>query len=525
MPASNDIVWWVCGKGHEWKSGIYSRTEANDAVGQGCPYCSGRRASAEHNLERNHPDIATEWHPTKNKVHPSQVTPASNKKVWWRCERGHEWKTDVATRTLQGTGCPKCSNQSSKNEIRILTELHALIGQVESRHKIDGVEVDVYLPRMLIAIEYDGKYWHQGKDEKDKEKQSFLEARGVKVLRVREAPLPALSDKDIVVPSGALLSKEHLNELVLRLDLEHEAGNRYLLHTKFVNEELYREYIDYFPSPFPAKSLATLNPDLAAEWHPAKNTPLTPANFTPGAGYSAWWLCSKGHEWKAVIGSRNLGKHRCPYCVGRKATPENCMAVTRPEMAAVWHPTKNGKSTPLTTKAGSGINRWWVCLQNPQHEWQQTPDKLQHLNPDKFCPDCRAEQSPPLATTHPEIARMWHPTKNGDTTPKDIRSGSSNKRWWICPENSKHEWQNSPSNLAKPSRKLGYCPFCTGRRRFASESDASYLFPLISSRASSARRSRVRMSCAVLVHLKGLGFSLCCARYSKIVASRSSTLE
>lgn len=465
MPASNDVVWWICVKGHEWQSRIYSRTNPDDGIGPRCPHCSGRKASAEHNLAVKHPGVATEWNYSKNKLSPRQVTPASNKKVWWLCERGHEWKTDVATRTLQGTGCPSCSNQSSKNEIRIFTELHAILGTVQSRHKIDGLELDVYLPNLSIAIEYDGAYWHENKEAKDREKQAKIEATGIRLLRVREAPLPALSDTDMVLPNASLLIKEQLNELVSQLGLEGEEVARYISNPDFINEAMYREFLDYFPSPFPERSLASLNPIIAAEWHPTKNSPLTPSNFTPGAGHSAWWLCENGHEWKAVIGSRNSGNHRCSYCVGKKATPETCMAATRPDMAAVWHRDKNGNATPNNTKASSGIERWWVCLENPKHEWQQKPDKLKHHRKDNFCPHCRHEQNPSLSTTHPEIARMWHPIRNGKTTPVDITYGSSTKRWWVCPEHPEHQWQNSPSNLTRPSRKLGYCPFCSGRRR------------------------------------------------------------
>ena len=468
MPASNDVVWWICDKGHEWNAAIYSRAKQNDGMGQGCPYCSGRRASAEHNLAIKYPEVAAEWHPTKNKCVPEEVTPASNKKVWWFCERGHEWKTDIATRTMQGTGCPRCSNQSSKNEIRILTELHAVVGEVESRRKIDGLEVDVYLPKLSVAIEYDGSYWHQSKEDKDREKQAALEAKGIRVLRVREEPLAALADEDTFVPKGALLSKEHLNDLVAKLELEQKEVMRYLSEPEFLNDDLYREYLDFFPSPFPEKSLASLNPTLAAEWHPTRNSPLTPSNFTTRSGHKVWWKCKNGHEWAAPISARDYFNSKCPFCIGRKATPETCMAATRPDMAAVWHPTRNGDATPENTKSGSGIKRWWLCLQNREHEWQQTPDKLQHLHPDNFCPDCRSERNPALATTHPEIAQMWHPTKNGNTTPAEIRSGSSTRRWWRCPKDLKHEWQNSPYNLTKPGRKLGYCPFCTGRRRLRS---------------------------------------------------------
>jgi hypothetical protein len=45
-----------------------------------------------------------------------------------------------------------------------------------------------------------------------------------------------------------------------------------------------------------------------------------------------------------------------------------------------------------------------------------------------------------------------------------------------------------------------------------SASDTSCLFPVISSSMAGVQRSRVGMSPAVYVQLKGFGFPLCCAR-------------
>ena len=47
--------------------------------------------------------------------------------------------------------------------------------------------------------------------------------------------------------------------------------------------------------------LATVNPDLAAEWHPTKNAPLLPSQVTGGSSKKVWWLGKCGHEWEAVI--------------------------------------------------------------------------------------------------------------------------------------------------------------------------------------------------------------------------------
>ena len=62
-----------------------------------------------------------------------------------------------------------------------------------------------------------------------------------------------------------------------------------------------------------------------------------------------------------------------------------------------------------------------------------------------------------MATTHPELANQWHPTKNGDLTPFDVGGGTNKKVWWKCDKGDDHEWITSASGR---SGKRG-CPFCT----------------------------------------------------------------
>lgn len=63
--------------------------------------------------------------------------------------------------------------------------------------------------------------------------------------------------------------------------------------------------------------LATVNPNLAVEWHPSKNGSLLPSQITAGSNKKVWWLGKCGHEWEAAIYSRAAGKG-CPYCYGKK---------------------------------------------------------------------------------------------------------------------------------------------------------------------------------------------------------------
>lgn len=63
--------------------------------------------------------------------------------------------------------------------------------------------------------------------------------------------------------------------------------------------------------------LVTVNPSLAAEWHPTKNGRLRPMQIAGKSNKKAWWLGKCGHEWEAAIYSRAAGKG-CPYCYGKK---------------------------------------------------------------------------------------------------------------------------------------------------------------------------------------------------------------
>lgn len=80
----------------------------------GCPYCTNRKVLPGFNdLKTVEPLVAAQWHPTKNAPRePDQVLPGSNKKVWWRCTDGHEWKAVVYSRTgAKKCGCPVCAGR------------------------------------------------------------------------------------------------------------------------------------------------------------------------------------------------------------------------------------------------------------------------------------------------------------------------------------------------------------------------------------------------------------------------------
>ncbi len=62
-----------------------------------------------------------------------------------------------------------------------------------------------------------------------------------------------------------------------------------------------------------------------------------------------------------------------------------------------------------------------------------------------------------LKKINPRLSKEWHPTKNGNLTPKDVTPSSAQKVWWICDNN--HEWLAKIDNRARGTG----CPYCAGQ--------------------------------------------------------------
>ncbi len=148
------------------------------------------------------------------------------------------------------------------------------------------------------------------------------------------------------------------------------------------------------------RSLAEKHPNIAKQWHPTKNLPLTPHDVTPGSGIKAWWVCDKGHDdWLAVIfnrtGKKPTGCPKCSYEVSGEKSREaalrrsGSLAETHPDIAKQWHPTKNLPLTPYDVTPGSEIKAWWVCGKG-HDDWLAVIKSRTSKNP-RGCSKCYDE--------------------------------------------------------------------------------------------------------------------------------------
>ena len=99
-------------------------------------------------------------------------------------------------------------------------------------------------------------------------------------------------------------------------------------------------------------NLKLLFPKLLAEWDHENNL-KSPEDFSPNSHFKAWWICNLEHKWQATINSRTRG-HGCPFCSGRRVSPENNLTKLFPELVKEWDFKKNKTIKPSDfTKASS----------------------------------------------------------------------------------------------------------------------------------------------------------------------------
>lgn len=79
-----------------------------------------------------------------------------------------------------------------------------------------------------------------------------------------------------------------------------------------------------------------------------------------------------------------------------------------------------------------------------------------------------------FATRQPELAKEWHPTKNGDLKPSEIAETSHQPVWWQDPLG--HEWR---AQIFSRTRLHSGCPYCANRMLMPGFNDLATRFPAL----------------------------------------------
>lgn len=319
--SSGKKIWWICSEGHEWKATPCSRTAKNSS-GK-CPYCTGKRACKDNCLSVTHPYLADQWNYAKNgDLTPQDVTHGSGKLVWWICEFDHEWKSKINNRS-HGRNCPICASslKTSFPEQSIYFYLDRIIENVESQFKFVNfnIEVDVYIPQLKLAIEYDGVFFHKKKKriKYDIKKSEILYNNGISLVKIRENGLPELNLEYVtIINRKDTYSYESIDDCIKELlTFIKRNYNINFKHIEINSKEDRFLIYDQMIMIKRKNSLRELNANIAEEWHPYKNSSLKPEHIGVSSNLKVWWKCKNcDNEWEATVSNRNKGYGTCPIC-------------------------------------------------------------------------------------------------------------------------------------------------------------------------------------------------------------------
>lgn len=431
------------------------------------------------------PNLALEWHPTKNVLKTAQeVYAKSETKAFWLCSNNpiHEWEAVISSR-IRGAGCPYCSNQRVLKGDNDLATTHPGIARLWDSSRNLGIG-----PEQITAGSNKSFWWlctenqnHTWKAPPARLKSGtgcpYCSGRSVSAGESDLATTdPSLAKTWDATKNGSLQPsqvKSGSNKLVWWLcekDSRHSWKASVASRAKAgrgcpfcSNQKVLEGFND----------LATTHPLLANEWS-ERNSPLTPSQVLSGSDRKVWWICDQGHDYHMSL-HRRVGGATCNICAGKVVVKGiNDLASSNQDHFQEWDYAANDPLDPASLTPGSNRPVWWRCKKDSRHTWRASPNTRKK----RGCPVCSGNKIVAglndLATLMPELAKEFSTDLNHGLSPSQISVASPRKFWWVCSANSKHIWETSASNR---TRRGDGCPICSNSKVLSGFNDLMTKFP------------------------------------------------
>ncbi len=403
---------------YEWKSQISLWNKRRY-----CPCCGfdGTNDSVERNrsiIDQNpiitfrmaNPEDAEMWcYDLNDDMTPDNVLYASNKKAYFRCNKGHEFSRSIYAMTTsdgKSRGCPHCK-QTNKKALSGENDFFIVCPTAKEMWDYDknvGVEPESLLPNSGITAHF-----------KCSEGHTFIR----KIHQFNAYPLCP--------------------------------------ECEFIENH----------------SIAVTKPEILKFWDYKKNTlsPYKVSPYSKDMAF--WKCQKCGHTWKAVIANRTTAKKsKCPSCdMGRAFNEGQIIAKTfrkyNPDASKLWVDKLNNGLTPDNVSEKSGKTVYLRCVNNPEHIYPRKVYTIPKQNP-FGCPYCQSERK--IATLRvknifaicPESKEMWDWKKNKGIDPYQLLPGSRTHIHLKCKNG--HEFERAVYTFIKTPK----CPECN-KNKYAIE--------------------------------------------------------
>ncbi|MBE6005311.1 MAG: hypothetical protein E7232_14760 [Lachnospiraceae bacterium] len=426
-------------------------------------------------------ELIDEWDYGKNgEILPETIAYASNKRIWWKCPKGHSYDARVGNRVFNGNGCPYCSGRKTLegyNDFKtwcLSNRREDLLDEWDyQKNEISPSQIS---PQNSIKVWWKCSIGHEWES--------------------------TIGSRTSGRPSGCPYCSNPPKRILVGFN------------------------------DFETWCLSNGKDNLLLEWNYERNTDFSPRDITYGCGKRVWWKCSRGHEW-CVSPSNRVQGTGCPVCSRTQTSfPEQAIAYYLSKSFSVlqryrekgfeidvflednnigieydglFYHTKANSKRELDknsfyaerglklirikeSKIKSGVegNTIYYIPKKSNYldgSFNEMLCSLAHylegitgVHTFKDIDIIRDElaireqyasiiKNNSVAALFPELVPEWDVEKNNGMTPDNFSANAHTKVWWKCKKG--HSWQ---ADISSRNRKLG-CPYCAGQRTIIGEND------------------------------------------------------
>ena len=466
---SHTKLWWKCSLGHSWPSAVSKRF-----LGQSCPYCSGKKAWKGYNdLSTTNPELVSEWDFEKNEIPVYEYRPMSNKKVWWKCEKGHSWDAVIAKR-VNGEKCPVCQGKRIEVGYNDLATTHPSLALEWDYEKNTGIVPTEFSKGSDQKVWWICKQNHSWKAAISsrvsgvgcptcaKELQSSFPEKALYyyVKKIFPDTVPGYKSEnletfelDIYIPSLSI---------GIEYDGErwHQNVDKDLRKNKLCADQMITLIRIREPKcPILTDNIAVsiiMDNKKTGLYDALKNLFIEITKITNVQYQIDINLLRDNTE---IINLLEIS--------GKKHGLNSVF----PDIAKEWDFSKNGRLLPDNVTAGSDKKVWWICPNG--HSYLSSVSSRVSGRGCSICSGKKVLKGfNDFESRCPELTTDWDYDKNA-TTPDAVAYGSDKKYWWRCTNG--HSYECSINN-----RRAGQaCYYCSGKRVLAGFNDLCTTHPAI----------------------------------------------
>ncbi len=480
---SHKKVWWKCKNNHKFKKLIYLHVDQKGFCG-GCGKEDGSYktfVTDENCLENKYPNLAKEWHPTKNKLKPKEVY-KSTVMYWWLCpkQKDHEYKQTIWERAKKNVGCPFCAFKklTKSNSLKFMYPTVASQWHPTKNGKLKPDKVLAHSHKKAWWICKKKHVWKAQVVSRAKYGHGCRKCTGVGIsymeIRIYSELINIFKDIkwsykikgyqcDIFIPQlklGIEVDGKYWHNVKRRIDFDYKK-----------NEFFKKNGLKLIRLREIGLPLIDTNTDINAYFVNPKKEDLNN-------------LLSKIQE---IKNNRKIQKYVNKYKKEKKFVNEklyreicanlpspvfeNSLEYKRKDLVKEWDFKKNFPLVPSMFKTGSQLSVWWICPKKHNYEARIGNRCILKRN----CPYCAgryALENFNLKIKFPKIAKEWHPSLNGKLKPENFTPTSGQYVWWKC--KNKHSFRKT---IARRIKQKANCP-CFLKNDKSTNFKAS-IFPLL----------------------------------------------